>query len=230
MKNRFSRERKEARDALIELLNLPNLDFKTAKDDPRGAPAFVLAEKFIRNHGPLRPVENKLSTVKMKQLCRQPDDDSASWEPLDPGWLAQAELFEYGRRLRDVWTATKAKQFTVADAELTAILIAGDPIEGKSPAFTADIEERTVRREAKSLLQRLALELLYSHRTLQRCAVCKDFFVKSHNKQKTCRSQLRNCKTELHNRRSRKNMKEYRERQKQTHKKTEVSHAKRSHP
>jgi len=217
-KNRSSQERKVARDALVKLLNLPDVEFykkpfvieeggiSAALDDRRAADAFVAARGFIEKYGPLRPKKPRPVWAKVDQPARTDGQvDPATWHiarypPVkgdkdfdnpDSLW-AEAEVFEYARRFREVWKNAEKKNFKAAEATLNEIFKAGDPIKGEGPVFAADIQASTIRREPRTLLHKLALELLQSRRAVARCLVCKDFFIKAGH-QKYCRNPLRDC-------------------------------------
>ncbi len=101
-KNHLGHEREAARKALVELLNLPNINFRKVDDDKRRAPAFALAQRFVETNGPLRGG--------------------------DPLW-AEAETFEYAQRLRQVWVDAEESRFRAAEATLNEIFKASDPLQ-----------------------------------------------------------------------------------------------------
>src|SRR6266542_330894 len=188
-KNHLGHEREAARKALVELLNLPNINFRKVDDDKRRAPAFALAQRFVETNGPLRGG--------------------------DPLW-AEAETFEYAQRLRQVWVDAEESRFRAAEATLNEIFKASDPLQKETSGFTADIQAKTIRTEPTTLLHRLALELLYSRKSLRRCRECRDFFfVKNPSvRRQYCQNPLRDCFRSHRNRYSKQGMRTLRDKRK----------------
>src|SRR5437764_473515 len=98
-----------ARKALVELLNLPSIKFR-GDDDKRRAPAFALAQRFIETYGPLRNVSDRL--------------------------FAEAELFEYANRFRQIWTNAERREFRGAESALNEIFQSSDPFQKQRSGFT----------------------------------------------------------------------------------------------
>jgi hypothetical protein len=201
MLKKVSKDKREIRKALIELLNLssqvqvverglegeivteiiPGQEWPTVKlsdkDDQRRAPAFSLAQRFVEKYGRLRP-------------------------QVDPLY-AEYEVLEFAKRLRQVWAYTEKHQFRTAESILLEILRAGNPVTNEGQAFLPELsaESGNISFKPATRLHSLAVELLQSRRALKRCPVCKSFFFPSKgNRRKYCENPLRDCQHEARNR------------------------------
>jgi hypothetical protein len=188
MRSKYSLERQQTRSALVALANVPS-----------GAQGIDEAERFVKAYKPLRD---------------RPQDDPREQEPLDGVGLPPLkvlEVVEYARRFRSVWDAAiRGRGISAANAALNEILKAGDPIKGEGPAITADLAAGKLTHAPKSYLQQLALELIFSKKSLARCVACKRYFIKEFSRDKTC--SLR-CSQEHHNERQVMNTRNWRQRQ-----------------
>lgn len=180
------------RAALVELLNLPDINFGSVTDDERRAPAFALAKRFLDRYGELRLPADPLSQDEAKRFEQarrsKPGEAKASL------W-AEAELFSYAKRFRQVWTDAERKRFRAAESTLNEILKGSDPIAPDRSGFTTNMEVGAIQAEPTTLLQQLALEFLYSRKSLRRCPECRDFFFVANPsvRRKYCKNALRDC-------------------------------------
>jgi hypothetical protein len=193
MRSKYSKERQQTRSALVALANVPS-----------AGQGIIEAERFLKMYKPLR---------------ERAQPDPKEQEPIDGVGLPPLrvlEVVEYARRIRSVWdAAVRGRGISAANAALNEILKAGDPVKGEGPAITADLAAGKLTHAPKSHLQQLALELIYSTKSLARCARCQRYFIKEFSRDKTC--SLR-CSQQHHNERQVANTRNWRERQEKTEK------------
>jgi len=105
---------------------------------------------------------------------------------LRPSQDPEMEVLEYARRFREIWTAKTEEEFQRANGFLEEIFIAPDSFSAVPPIT----DFRTGRWEPRprTLLERLAIELMRSRKMLYQCerAECQKYFVKVWSRDRYC--------------------------------------------
>jgi hypothetical protein len=96
------------------------------------------------------------------------------------------EVLEYARRFREIWTAKTEEEYQVANGFLEEVFVAPDPFSAMRPI--ADFAAGKWQPRPRTLLDRLAIELMRSRKMLHRCErpECQRYFIKEFSRDKYC--------------------------------------------
>jgi hypothetical protein len=106
--------------------------------------------------------------------------------PLRQAQEPEIEVLEYARRFREIWSAKSEEEYQIANGFLEEIFVAPDSFSAMRPI--ADFAAGKWEPRPRTLLERLAVELMRSRKMLHRCErpECRRYFVKVWSRDKYC--------------------------------------------